>query len=273
MGSHEARVEASKRLGKEANYEASLMTHSHSRGRKDAAWASAVKGGEEEATALKREGSGEGLRARLREELDAQQLRTFTRWWNSWLASLSLSVNDLCEDVRPGVLPIQLLEVLSDSSCGKYNKKPKSKFMMLENQNVFLSQLKAKSIKLVNIGAEDLAGGDRKLVLGLTWTLILRYEIHKFGGNEAELLTWTKDLVQEHYGVSLDGGWAQGFSNGHAFCAIGEEHHTRLCYPPSPAETPFGFSSVVRSARGGAERDRPRGDEQDGAARGLVHRL
>ena len=74
MGSHEARVEASKRLGKEANYEASLMTHSHSRGRKDAAWASAVKGGEEEATALKREGSGEGLRARLREELDAQQL-------------------------------------------------------------------------------------------------------------------------------------------------------------------------------------------------------
>ena len=122
MGSHEARVEASKRLGKEANYEASLMAHSHSRGRKDAAWASAVKsggGGDEEASSLKREGSGEGLRARLREELDAQQLRTFTRWWNSWLASLSLSVTDLCEDVRPGVLPIQLLEVLSDSSCGK----------------------------------------------------------------------------------------------------------------------------------------------------------
>ena len=46
---------------------------------------------------------------------------------------------------------------------------------MLENHNVFLSQLKAKSIKLVNIGAEDLAGGDQKLVLGLTWTLILRY--------------------------------------------------------------------------------------------------
>ena len=26
---------------------------------------------------------------------------------------------DLCEDVKPGVYPIKLLEVLSDSSCGK----------------------------------------------------------------------------------------------------------------------------------------------------------
>ena len=83
-----------------------------------------------------------------------------------------------------------------------------------------LAQLKAKSIKLVNIGAEDLASGDQKLVLGLTWTLILRYEIHRFGGNEAELLTWTKDLAETH-GVSVDGGWANGFSSGHAFCAIG----------------------------------------------------
>ena len=125
-------------------------------------------------------GRGEGMRNQLRDELAVKQLNTFTRWWNSWLSECNLSVTDLCEDVRNGVYPIKLLEVLSDSSCGKYNKNPRSKFQSLENLNVFLAQLKAKSIKLVNIGAEDLESGDRKLVLGLTWTLILRYEIHKY---------------------------------------------------------------------------------------------
>ena len=52
----------------------------------------------------------------------------------------------------------------------QYNKKPVGKFMQLENHNIFLSQLKAKSIKLVNIGGEDLWSGDRKLILGLTCT-------------------------------------------------------------------------------------------------------
>ena len=56
-----------------------------------------------------------------------------------------------------------------------------------ENLNIFLNQLKARQIKLVNIGAEDLVEGNQKLVLGLTWTLILRYEIHKFGAVEKDV--------------------------------------------------------------------------------------
>ncbi len=116
---------------------------------------------------------GEAKRASLREDLDKQQLKTFTRWWNSWLSERQLSIADLCEDIKPGVLPIQLLEILSESSCGRFVKTPRTTFQKLENFNIFLEQLRAKSIKLVNIGAEDLASGDRKLVLGLTWTLIL----------------------------------------------------------------------------------------------------
>ena len=50
---------------------------------------------------------------------DDQQLRTFTRWWNSHLIAKSLEVTDLFEDVKQGVLPIRLLEVLSASTCGK----------------------------------------------------------------------------------------------------------------------------------------------------------
>ena len=125
MATHSDRVEASKRLGKEANYAEGgrALRHTQSRGRKDAAWASVAQGtapsAAEEPAALHKGGSGEELRNKLRGELDAQQVRTFTRWWNSWLSEVDLQVTDLCEDVKPGVLPIKLLEVLSDSSCGK----------------------------------------------------------------------------------------------------------------------------------------------------------
>ena len=125
MATHSDRVEASKRLGKEANYAEGgrALRHTQSRGRKDAAWASVAQGtapsAAEEPAALHKGGSGEELRNKLRGELDAQQVRTFTRWWNSWLSEVDLQVSDLCEDVKPGVLPIKLLEVLSDSSCGK----------------------------------------------------------------------------------------------------------------------------------------------------------
>ena len=122
--------------------------------------------------------------------------------------------------------------------------------MQLENHNIFLQQLKAKSIKLVNIGGEDLWSGDRKLILGLTWTLILRYEIHQFGRNEAELLSWARDAVGE-YGVDLSGGWSEGFSSGQAFCAIVHE-----------AE-PAALEPTAAEASDRPEGDRPEEDRQE----------
>ncbi|KOO32002.1 actinin-type actin-binding conserved site [Chrysochromulina tobinii] len=131
---------------------------------------------------------------------------TFTRWWNSWLVERQLTTDDLCEDIKLGVLPIELFEILSRSSCGRYVKAPKTSFQKLDNFNIFLEQLKSKSIKLANIGAEDLAGGVRKAVLGLTWTLILTYEVNKLLGEKAginDLLNWVKEKVKP-YGVILE---------------------------------------------------------------------
>lgn len=163
--------------------------------------------------------TGDDMIAKLHGELDSQQERTFTRWWNSRLSSVGLSVENLCEDIKPGVLPIRLLEELSKSPAPRYNKAPRGMFMQIENHNTFLAELKKHKITLVNIGAEDLVSGNTKLVLGLTWTLILRYEIHQTGGNEQVLLNWVKNLC-EGYDIAVEGGWAKGFSNGLAFSAI-----------------------------------------------------
>lgn len=148
-----------------------------------------------------------------------------------------LTTDDLCEDIKLGVLPIELFEILSRSSCGRYVKAPKTSFQKLDNFNIFLEQLKSKSIKLANIGAEDLAGGVRKAVLGLTWTLILTYEVNKLLGEKAginDLLNWVKEKVKP-YGVILEGGWQKGFADGQAFCALGMPFHTARAFPQSPS--------------------------------------
>ena len=46
-----------------------------------------------------------------------------------------------------------------------------------ENVNKALDFIKARGIQMTNIGAEDVVDGNRKLILGLIWTLILRFTI------------------------------------------------------------------------------------------------
>ena len=54
-----------------------------------------------------------------REVYDMMQLRTFTRWWNSFLSPAGVRVTDLVADVAHGVIPNQLLELLTDSPLGR----------------------------------------------------------------------------------------------------------------------------------------------------------
>lgn len=159
----------------------------------------------------------------LREAHAAQQMRTFTRWWNSVLKPRGVKMEDLCAEISTGVHPIELYEELSGSFVRKYAKAPASRFQKLENQNIFLGCLKEKGLRLVNIGAEDLVDSNRTLILGLTWTLILRYEIQKYGASEQELLRWVKACTLGYKGVNIT-TWGESFNDGLAFCALLNKH-------------------------------------------------
>ena len=157
--------------------------------------------------------------------------RPRSRRWNTWLQQRELQVDDLCEDVKPGAMCVNLIEVLSGSLAGKHHAKPKTKYQMLENQGVFLDMLRSKGIRLVNIGNEDLVEGNRTLILGLTWTLILRYEIQKYGADENELLRWVRACTKGYKEVKIT-SWGDSFNDGLAFCALIHKHAPEeLDYP------------------------------------------
>lgn len=72
---------------------------------------------------------------------------------------------------------IHLLEVLGAESLGRYASKPKLRVQRFENVNIALVYIKGRGIHMTNIGAEDVVDGNRKIILGLIWTLILRFTI------------------------------------------------------------------------------------------------
>ena len=99
------------------------------------------------------------------------------RWANAKLAPRGIAVSRVGTDFCDGTALINLLEVCSGQSLGRYCHRPTMKLQRLENCTLALNFLRAQGVKLVNIGPEDIVEGREKLILGLLWSIILHYQI------------------------------------------------------------------------------------------------
>lgn len=149
----------------------------------------------------------------------AIQEKVFTRWCNDYLSERGMMIQDLKTDLKSGLYLINLIEVISGKSLGKHNKHPTINIQKLENLQLCLDYItKVEGIKLVNVGAEDINGGNIRIILGLIWTLILRFEI-KAGGNDDganDLLRWIQSKIPE-YNIT---GFTKDWNDGKAICAL-----------------------------------------------------
>jgi hypothetical protein len=107
-----------------------------------------------------------------------------------------LKIDELDKDLSDGVLLFNLLEILSGEDIKpKAKKGVKMKVQKVENLNFSLKFLRDKQIKLVNISAEDVFEQKKKLILGLIWTLILRFQIQQVEQEDDGKNTVKKDLL------------------------------------------------------------------------------
>jgi filamin len=130
-----------------------------------------------------------------------------------------MKVEDLFTDLEDGIYLINLLEIISSQKLPFYNKKPKIRAQKLENNSFALNFLKKEGIKLVAIGPEDIVDKQGKLILGLIWTIILRYQIQKGDGSgsaKAELLEWVRRKIPECDVTNFTTSW----QNGKAICHL-----------------------------------------------------
>ncbi|KAL3219673.1 hypothetical protein MRX96_030226 [Rhipicephalus microplus] len=112
---------------------------------------------------------------KFKDERDAIQKKTFTKWVNKHLIKANKRVDDLFVDLQDGHSLLSLLEVLSGETLPR--EKGRMRFHMLQNVQTALTFLRYRKVKLVNIRAEDIVDGNPKLTLGLIWTIILHFQV------------------------------------------------------------------------------------------------
>lgn len=142
-----------------------------------------------------------------------------------------MHINDIVNDLSDGVILIHLLEILSQESLGRYASRPKLRVQRFENVNIALDFIKSRKIQLTNIGAEDIVDGNRKIILGLIWTLILRFtisDINDQGLSAREgLLLWCQRKTACYDEVEVR-DFSASWNDGLAFCALLDIHRPDL---------------------------------------------
>lgn len=92
-----------------------------------------------------------------------------------------------------------------------WNKRPANQHHYLENATKALKAIEDDGIKLVNIGNVDIINGNLKLILGLIWSLIVRYQIgrSKFPPRKL-MLAWLQAALPECKVSNLTTDWNSG---------------------------------------------------------------
>ncbi|UMM31108.1 hypothetical protein L5515_012720 [Caenorhabditis briggsae] len=106
------------------------------------------------------------------------QQNTFSRWVNNHLQKAGESIGSLETEFSDGLKLIALAQVLSQKQVGKFNKKVAFRSQKLENVSLALNFFQnEENIKIINIDSTHIVDHNKKLILGLVWTLILHYSI------------------------------------------------------------------------------------------------
>ncbi|CAF3670938.1 unnamed protein product [Adineta steineri] len=168
------------------------------------------------------------IRDRRYEREDIQK-KAFTKWINNQLADTNSTppVTDLFQDLRDGVILLQLLEVLTGNECKKENGK--MRVHHIGNVNKVIAVLAEHGIKLLSISSNDIVDGNPKLTLALIWSIIQYWQgkdVIKSVENNVEqnniekfLLSWCQEQTKGYKGVEIN-DFTRSWQDGLAFNAL-----------------------------------------------------
>jgi Calponin homology (CH) domain/EF hand len=167
-------------------------------------------------------------------EWERIQQKTFTNWTNMHLGKAGQPpITDLLTDFQNGVNLLTLLEVISGDPVPKHLPAEKCKMRIhnVENLNKALQFIADHDVKLAGVGAEEIVDGNKKMTLGMVWTIILRFAIAGLSeeGLSAKegLLRWVQKKTEPYDNVNVK-DFTNSWQDGLAFCALIHRHRPDL---------------------------------------------
>ncbi|VDN10918.1 unnamed protein product [Dibothriocephalus latus] len=102
---------------------------------------------------------------------------------------------------------------------------------MIANVNKALHYIESKGVHLVSIGPEQIVDGNTKMILGMIWTIILRFCIQDITVEELHakegLLLWCQRKTAPYNNVNVQ-NFHMSWKDGLAFCALIHRHRPEL---------------------------------------------
>ncbi|XP_068433715.1 utrophin isoform X3 [Clinocottus analis] len=158
------------------------------------------------------------------DEHDTVQKKTFTKWINAQLSKTGKTpIKDMFSDLKDGKKLLDLLEGLTGTVLTK--ERGSTRVHALNNVNKVLQVLHQNNVDLVNIGGTDIVDGNRKLTLGLIWSIILHWQVKDImkdimsnlqqTNSEKILLSWVRQCTRSYTEVNVlnfTTSWADGLA-------------------------------------------------------------
>lgn len=138
-----------------------------------------------------------------------------------------IKINDLCEDVKDGLVIIELLEIMSGKTFpDKKPKASKTRIQQIDNCVTALNFAKKDCNIKSDCAAENLVDGNEKPIMSLIFQIIIKYmkldeEDEASTDVREAVILWLKNRTQGYEGVVIDDKQlAKSFHDGLAFCAL-----------------------------------------------------
>ncbi|KAL9919065.1 filamin-type immunoglobulin domains fbug isoform 2-T4 [Glossina fuscipes fuscipes] len=199
--------------------------------------------------------AAKGMNIRGNEDLWVEiQANTFRNWVNEHLRGTGMQVHDWSIDFCDGTCLCALVESLQTRPLKpSWNRRPANQHHYLENATTALNAIEADHIKLVNIGNVDIVNGNVKLILGLIWSLIVRYQIgrSKFPPRKL-MLAWLQAALPECKITNLTTDWNSGVYLGALldYCKPGLYPHWRSMDPSQSVRNCTNAMNLAQSEFG-----------------------